>query len=489
MSIFYDYDKEYFINLDKKFDKCAELAIQKYAYLTIDMQKNPGYARFELAYLHSSIDLYMKAFRMMYNVRFPDTKDSAIDEECRIIEQEFMEMTMQISEKKLVCPEFKIMLPIMFYVFVCNNAFNKSAHSKRETRKAKKAKNAENKNIDQAQADKPAGNKIQLEYERCHRNLCEITRKTAEDRSESKETFSEQATKLFDLLLDIERVYYKSQNKRRRKSFLKQCWEVDLAVRLVNYRSEFVYYEESALLGLFLRNLLFKTDSAEKPLDVLLRLYIANRIDRLIIRTGNMYELPPDIVLDSPNPNALLTWYYEHLHPLEKSDHTLAADSYVQNCVKDYEQLSQDLEAGNSKPLEQRMSKVINGDTEHSNEEFSTCYKELEKNFALFDYAGDIFSFYLNEDNLKLIVGSADKALIKKSTRNSLRHKTTSYIRTLLNVITSKAPLESLEKFDDHTLFKISRSIIYAKLADYCYNFDQHILCQLLDRAKSEPNN
>lgn len=491
MSYFSNMNKDEIMELDRKLDQCAALAIKTYVNYTVRMDNEPSmdyYTNgshsstnssllFTADYLLSESETYQEAFQELYYKRFPKIKSDAV---CKIgpnIYDEFTDMIFHISRERLICPELRIMLPIMFYTFVCNNAFNKAAQYKKRTRAKKKSSLAPHDEMDMKLKS------VRLDSSNHCRKLCSIERKIAGDRKERKERFNRTSDDFIDVIEDMYQCYKEETHKHSMRAFFKNKNALSIALAISKYRSDIIYYEESALLGIFLSKLI-SSNTADTPLDRLLRLYIANRMDQLLIRTGALNTLPAYTFFDSPQPNALLRWYSESFNPPTNTEYITRMRKHLEAVAHNYEVLAQGRHNGNITPLLDYFC-TLNHEEKYDPSEFATHYESLAQSFPLSnDDVNEIMNFYLDSKKLRKAVGISPDGSSSVSSTVSLRKGILEYIQLLGQVLAGLEPARKLKDFDTEMLVRIIRASSCERFSYRFYNFDRFFIASVIDNPR-----
>lgn len=210
-------------------------------------------------------------------------------------------------------------------------------------------------------------------------------------------------------------------------SVLRYYRETSLGIHLTIEHKMLVYYGECAQAGLLLRNILQVNSKTDKPLDRILRLYIANEIDQILMRTGVLNGMPADVFLDMDTNNGLLKWYCENTNLLSSENRINKYIEYLEQW-EDLLTKPRKIQKGDStnKALFSENHKDSKADAKDSHKvSFSSLYKDLDQNYQLTMIDADkILDFYLNETRIR--------------EKWDVRHIALKYLNRLISYLTGK---------------------------------------------------
>lgn len=323
-------------------------------------------------------------------------------------------------------PGIHVMLPVMLYVLTMNNFFNKSSIQKRVTRN-EKYKRKHGKNRGDKKAKKWEGPDDDPRYVIHHRELCAIERKIAcEDTAASYRASGATET----LFPDVENLYYDFSNDE----------DLSLAVFICKNRSDLVYFEESAYVGEFLRGILSDNNFGLDPVDTIIAMYVINKIDQVLVRTGVMGCLPSAMILDNTE-NGLLKWHYLSTVPQEEE---------------------MQIDSSELRKLFFATQPTTEDEEETGEKKFTEIYEDLKNSdFFSKDDIQSLLDFYLNKEGLEkgrdlrhqalLFVTQNDKKLVKGKSDLDNRETVAEFLNTIREAITfqrTKELLNNLKAYD-----------------------------------------
>ena len=462
--------KDEILELDRKLRRCAQLAMKPYLNLDINMRNKPERESEAHHQLLLNMDSYQKAFEVFYKMRFPQKAKDDLEIKTELVGDQINDLFVRLSKDEVSRDEMRILFPIVFYVLIMNNCFNKYATEKEDQRLDDYVQ-AHNENV-----KANGGRKVSYEdlYRFNNRQLCTITRAISEEKYDD---FVAYDGNVFFLSVALERIYKKMLGQSPRSFLpysLRQYGQVDLAVKLALNHGDLIYFGESAQAGILLREALKINKESGKPLDLLLRLYIANEIDQLLIRTGILHKLPPDVFLDLESDNALLQWYCEYKKIIGSKDRTNAFLMHL----SEKEELYKDMIALKKDPDGYRICISWEDDSEeNTNETFNELYQTLEEHFSITkEEVNQILDFYLNEKALQ--------------SSGKLRHTALMYIKKLLGYLCGKGERyeKALYRFSYTRLQTITSGCVLMRIAKQISILDEAIITSCKNEDKTCQN-
>lgn len=458
--------------LDQKLRRCAQLVMEPYLNLEINIRNDQEDESQTLCDLLKNIVDYQQAFSTYYKVRFRDRAKEDLKLRTEIIGDNINDLFILLKEDELSRPEMGILFPISIYVLIINNCFNKYA-IERENQRIKEAVKKHNK---KARSE----NTKEISYEDMVRNmfkfsnrkLCSITRTISEEKYDELGTYDKN---IFALAVVLKKLHRKNLKESTKAIAIQSLWdypEINLAKHLALNRKELIYYGESAQAGILLKSVLLINAKIDKPLDRILRLYIANEIDQILMRTGVMNGLTADVFLDMETNNGIVKWYCEQIGLLQREDRVGNFREYLsqwQVCLDEIKKLKESGEANQCVICEY----CEDDKSDTRNESFDCLYEDLDRNcpFSKKD-ADDILEFYLNKE----VLGK----------KGDLRHTAMQYIYRLASYFTGRGKryLKELSGSDYVYHRNIANACIFANNMKEVKNLKESLIDPNINRDK-----
>lgn len=228
-------------------------------------------------------------------------------------------------------------------------------------------------------------------------------------------------------------------------------------------------YVESAQIGLFLRKILEIGYHNDKPLDKLLRLYMANQIDQILIRTGIMNALRSDVFFDVESKNNLLKWYFDSLHPTDSANYLGDMYGCLNWILDDFKGIIEQ-KKGKTETFQSDLYNAAESSNSDKKPDFCSCYKELEEELSRLELkpsdVDDLLEFYLNQKEMETV--SHWENIVEE------------YHYDLIKILTGKEDARTISAYDHVILSKMLRAIRCEKITD---SIDD-ALWSLFDRKK-----
>lgn len=396
--------KNQMIELDEELAECAYLAMKPYLTNPVSMRRN-RYSWEELVRIIArSLERFSPCLERWYAYIEKPTPHELSQE----IIGEFLELIKRLRrnhvdrEKDHRRNELLVAYPIMLYAVVVNNTYSKVAEMQRTYRASLRSNDSE---ANQEIQDEREGLEDCIEVKNIKRfQLCQITRKEAEIRTERKISLNRRKKRVLEDLR-LMRQCFNSENKKRisELSFRKKYLLLGNTAQLLEEYTYFQAYVESAQIGLLLRDILSVEVYQDRVLDRLLRLYMANRMDQILMRTGIMNLMSPTVFFDIESPNHLLKWYYDTLHPSERDDYVGDYTQYLQQ-INPLEIFRMDSREICDNPPETVTS---SNEADKNAPDFCSLYSKLTNRIHELcltrNDVDDLVDFFLNKEKLKKV--------------------------------------------------------------------------------------
>ena len=143
-------------------------------------------------------------------------------------------------------------------------------------------------------------------------------------------------------------------------------------------------YQDSAIIALFLRNILLNSFRRDRLMDMLIRLYLANQLDGLLIRSSNLIDGKYQTNSTDQTNNNILAHYL-----------TISSDSEADKITQQKLGCFIDNENGTTKKLNVTIPSGLD------KMDFSDLYKMINDNFTISESdLYELFETYFNENRL-----------------------------------------------------------------------------------------
>lgn len=463
------------IELDRKLRQCALLAMAPYRKQNIDWRKTTNSNLEYLGEMLDDLPKYEAAFEKLYKCRFPQSSK----EVCRqIVEGTSLgisELFDRMEKSTLMRPEMRILFPITFYVLIMNNCFNKAALEKKRNR----INNAIKKWNEEQSKSNPKSVNTSIAfgdvYKISQRELCTITRSISEEKTKDFTNFDRKVFTFGVLYKRIIRKLRKESSDVIRPGYLRQNTYVNLAIELSQNHKDLIYYEETAIAGIFLRDILLVNKEKDAPLDRLLRLYIVNEMDRVLTRTGVLKQLPAEVFLDMDN--RLLRWYFEFEKSLIVSEDRLKKFvAILEGKLEEYIRLFGEKADNDSVDCVIYYEPIMPlGDREDS---FEILYNDLKTNYK-----------FMHDDVDKLLDYYLDIKILKKGRK--LLHSSLNYINTVILCL-NKGGTVDFSPTEKHFSMLFNRAIkgcFFEKMALKYETIDIYTLNRIIEAEEKRTKN
>ena len=467
------------IELDQKLRQCALLAMAPYRRQNIDWRKTTNSNLECLGEMQDDLTKYEVAFEKLYKCRFPKSSKEVCKQIVDVTSLGISELFDRMDAFALTRSEMKILFPVAFYVLIMNNCFNKAALEKKRSRIKTAMKKWEEDQLQKksrsitytGSENKPKGVNTQVRfgdfYKISQRDLCAITRSLSEEKAKDFTNFDRKVFTFSVLNKRIVRKLRKESSDVIRPGYLRQNFYVNLAMELSENHKDLIYYEETAIAGIFLRDVLLVNKEKDAPLDRLLRLYIVNEMDRILTRTGVMKQLPAEVFLDMDN--RLLRWYFEFEKSLIVSEDRLKKfTAILEDKLEEYRCLFGEKSDNDSVDCEIYYEPIMpTGDRE---ETFETLYNDLKTNYT-----------FMHDDVDKLLEYYLDIKVLKKGKK--LIHSSLNYINTVILCL-NKGGTVDFSPTDKHFSMLFDRAIkgcFFEKMALKYETIDIYTLNRIIE--------
>lgn len=253
----------------------------------------------------------------------------------------------------------------------------------------------------------------------------------------------------------MRRLFNEENGTKIRDKDFRAIIPLDFALQMLENHHYVRGYAESAQIGMFLREILEIGFENDQPLDKLLRLFMVNQINRILIRTGAMNALCSDVFFDVRSQNNRLQWYYNSLHPSDSENYLWEMHNCLKWILEDLKEIKEQKERGDV-PYQSDLYNLFENGPAEEKPSFCSCYKELETILSELELeqrdVDDLMEFYLNQQKME-----------KVSHWENLSEEYYYYLERILH---GKEEPRKIVDFDTEIISKVLRAIRCEKISD-----------------------